>query len=85
MARRAALKPRPVWWPEVDRLLTAGEAAALVGIKPGRWSWHADQFDVLCRGRRWVKSRPEVKNPVPRWLLSAVLRHIHEELAGVSS
>lgn len=82
MPRRAAPKPKPEWWPETDRLLRASEARSLVGVTKGRWRSYVERYDTLSDGERTVFAHEGATRGSPRWLLSAVLRHIHEELAG---
>lgn len=72
--------PRPRPLPPEDALLSAAEASALVHVSRSRWDAYARRFPALVRGRRIVQVNPEGKG-VYRWLRSAVIEHMHRELA----
>jgi hypothetical protein len=72
--------PRPRPLPSDDALLSAEEACALVHVSRSRWDAYAARFHALVRGRRIVQVNPKGKG-VTRWLKSAVIEHMHHELA----
>lgn len=72
--------PRPRPLPTDDSLLSAAEACALVKVSRSRWDCYAKRFPALVRGRRIVQANPSGKG-VYRWLRSAVIEHMHNELA----
>jgi len=49
-------------------------------VEKDRWPAYAERFDALRAGRRFVRVNPSGPG-VKRWLKSAVLRHMHEEMA----
>ena len=67
--------------PPEDALLSAGEACALVHVSRSRWDAYAKRFRALTRGRRVVQANPSGRG-VYRWLKSAVIEHMHVELAN---
>jgi len=71
--------PRQRQLPTDDALLSAGEACALVHVSRSRWDAYAKRFPALIRGRRLVQANPNGKG-VYRWLRSAVIEHMHDEL-----
>lgn len=73
--------PRARPLPADDSLLCRLVAGAMVGVSKSRWDSYAARFDTLRRGRRVVQVNPEGKG-VYRWLKSAVIEHIHLELAN---
>ena len=73
--------PRHRVLPTDDALLSAREACVLVHISPSRWFGYAKRFRALTRGRRVVQANPGGKG-VYRWLKSAVIEHMHVELAN---
>lgn len=73
--------PRARILPTDDALLTAAEAGALVHVSRSRWDAYARRYQILVRGRRIVRANPNGKG-VSRWLKSAVIQHIHLELAS---
>lgn len=72
--------PRPRPLPPEDALLSAAEACALVKVSRSRWDCYAKRFPALVRGRRIVQVNPQGKG-VYRWLRSALVAHMHNELA----
>lgn len=62
-----------------DGLLTAGEAAARICISKNRWWTYYRRHECLVRGRRVVRVDEDGRG-VYRWLRSAVIAHIHNEL-----
>jgi hypothetical protein len=72
--------PRPRPLPLDDALLSAEEASTLVKVSRSRWDAYAHRFHALVRGRRIVQANPHGKGVV-RWLRSAVIAHMHLELA----
>ena len=73
--------PRVRQLPQDDALLSAGEACVLVHVSRSRWDSYAKRFRALTRGRRVVQANPGGKG-VYRWLKSAVIEHMHVELAN---
>ncbi|MFO0931977.1 MAG: hypothetical protein U1E39_04630 [Planctomycetota bacterium] len=73
--------PRPRILPTDDALLTAAEAGALVHVSRSRWDAYWRRYEALVRGRRIVRANPNGKG-VSRWLKSAVIHHMHCELAS---
>lgn len=71
--------PRPKAYPVADALLSAAEAGGLVHVSRSRWDAYARRFPALVRGRRIVHANPGGKG-VARWLRSAVIAHMHDEL-----
>jgi hypothetical protein len=71
--------PRPKAYPETDALLSATEACGLVHVSRSRWDAYARRFPALVRGRRIVRANPG-GNGVARWLRSALVEHMHDEL-----
>jgi hypothetical protein len=72
--------PRPRPLPATDALLSAAEACALVHVSRSRWDAYALRFPALVRGRRIVQANPGGKGVV-RYLRSALVEHMHTELA----
>lgn len=72
--------PRPRQLPLEDSLLSATEACGLVHVSRSRWDAYARRYPALRRGRRIVQANPTGKG-VARWLRSAVIQHMHDELA----
>lgn len=82
VARRVALTmPRPRILPIDDALLSAGEACVLVHVSRSRWDAYAKRYRALTRGRRVVQANPGGRG-VYRWLKSALIEHMHVELAN---
>lgn len=73
--------PRPRILPTEDGLLSAAEASGLVKVSRSRWDAYVKRFPTLLRGRRLVRVNAEGKG-VMRYLKSAVIEHIHLELAN---
>ncbi len=72
--------PRPRPYPLDDALLSAEEACALVHVSRSRWDAYARRFHVLLRGQRLLQVTPGGRGSM-RWLKSAVIEHMHTELA----
>lgn len=72
--------PRPKAYPVEDALLNATEACGLVHVSRSRWDAYARRYPALRRGRRIVQANPNGKG-VARWLRSALIQHMHDELA----
>lgn len=72
--------PRPRPLPTDDTLLDKEEARTLVKVSDSRWDSYWKRFPALVRGRRIVRVNPHGKG-VTRFLKSAVIQHMHEELA----
>lgn len=73
--------PRPRQLPLEDALLSASQAGGLVHVSRSRWDAYSKRFPALIRGRRIVQANPRGKG-VARWLRSAVIEHMHDELEG---
>jgi len=71
--------PRQRQYPTDDALLSAGESCALVHVSRSRWDGYARRHPALIRGRRIVRANPNGKG-VARWLKSALIEHMHDEL-----
>jgi hypothetical protein len=71
--------PRARILPLEDSLLSALEACGLVHVSRSRWDAYARRHPALRRGRRIVQANPNGKG-VARWLRSAVIEHMHDEL-----
>lgn len=71
--------PRARILPLEDSLLSALEACGLVHVSRSRWDAYARRYPALVRGRRIVRANPDGKG-VARWLRSAVIEHMHDEL-----
>lgn len=73
--------PRPRELPADDRLLSAAEAGAICKVSRSRWDGYAARFPLLMRGRRLVQVTPGGRGTM-RWLKSAIIAHLHTELAS---
>ena len=73
--------PRARELPADDRLLSAGEAGAMCKVSRSRWDSYSARFQLLLRGRRLVQVTPGGRGTM-RWLKSAVIAHLHLELAS---
>ena len=62
-----------------DCLLDKHEAAAFVCLGPDRFVVYARRWPALREGARVVRARPGSRGRL-RWLKSALIRHIREEL-----
>jgi hypothetical protein len=71
-------RPRPI--PVEDKLLAAGEAGDLLHVSRSRWDGYWRRFPALVRGCRVVQANPQGRG-VRRWLRSALVEHMHCELA----
>jgi hypothetical protein len=63
-----------------DALLSKAECGALCKVEKDRWPAYAQRFPALRRALRVVQVNPEGRG-VDRWLKSAVIEHMHRELA----
>lgn len=64
-----------------DALLTAREAGALAGgISEQHWTRYATRWPALRKGMRIVRVSGARSRGRARWLMSAVIKHITEEL-----
>ena len=59
--------------------MSATEACGLVHVSRSRWDAYARRYPALRRGRRIVHANPG-GNGVARWLRSALVEHMHDEL-----
>ena len=73
--------PRPRELPTDDCLLSAAEAGAICKVSRSRWDGYSQRFPLLLRGRRLVQATPGGRGTM-RWLKSAVIAHLHLELAS---
>lgn len=72
--------PRPRELPTHDCLLSAAEAGAICKVSRSRFDGYAKRFTLLLRGRRLVQATPGGRGTI-RYLKSAVIAHLHLELA----
>jgi hypothetical protein len=72
--------PRPRPLPAEDALLDIEEARTLLKVSKSRWDSYWKRSAALLRGCRRVQVNPQGKG-VRRWLRSAVVEHMHHELA----
>jgi hypothetical protein len=72
--------PRPRPLPSDDQLLDAEAARTLIIVSKSRWDGYWKRYPALVRGCRIVQVNPQGKG-VRRFLRSAVIEHIHNELA----
>lgn len=73
--------PRARQLPPDDALLDKEEARTLVKVSDSRWDGYWKRFPALVRGSRIVRVNPKGQG-VRRWLHSAVVEHLHLELAS---
>lgn len=73
--------PRVRQLPPDDALLDKEEARTLVKVSDSRWDGYWKRFPALVRGSRIVRVNPKGQG-VRRWLRSALVEHMHTELAS---
>lgn len=77
MTRRA---PPPAPQRDDDELLTTAEVARLLKIHRTNVMAYARHHPVLLDGLRWVRVKKQDYRGCPRFLRSAVLQHMAEEI-----
>ena len=73
--------PRPRELPTDDCLLSAAETGAICKVSRSRLDGYVKRFPLLMRGRRLVQVTPGGRGTI-RYLKSAVIAHLHLELAS---
>jgi len=80
-ARRRRRKALIIKAASPDALLNAAEAGALVGgISEQNWPRYAARWPALREGMRIVRVKGPTSRGRARWLKSAVMKHVTEEL-----
>lgn len=64
-----------------ERLLSRSELAAILGIHPNNVSAYVRRWPTLVAAARVVRARDDSKRGLMKYLESAVMRHVRDELA----